>query len=211
MNAEALFMVSRESGPDAKSHLMAVKITNRNPKAEQVVEDIGSYEMSLDGKKLLVRKGTDLYVIDAKASKATLTDARVDLRGWTFPIDVRDDWRQIFVDAWRLERDYFYDPDMHGVDWDAQLAKYLPLVDRITTRDELSDLIGWFVGELSAVHTSVRAETPPATTTSASRPALSHQGSGAAVCSSTSTSPTRTIPTRCPRSRTPRSGSGPAT
>jgi tricorn protease len=95
-------------------------------------------------------------VIDAKASKATLTDARVDLRGWTFPIDVRDDWRQIFVDAWRLERDYFYDPNMHGVDWDAQLAKYLPLVDRITTRDELSDLIGWFVGELSALHTSVR-------------------------------------------------------
>jgi tricorn protease len=156
INADALFMLSRESGPDAKAHLVAVKITNRNPKAEQVVDDIRSYEMSQDGKKLLVRKGTDLHVIDAKASKATLTDARVDLRGWTFPIDVRDDWRQIFVDAWRLERDYFYDPGMHGVDWDAQLAKYLPLVDRVTTRDELSDLIGWFVGELSALHTSVR-------------------------------------------------------
>jgi tricorn protease len=156
VNGDALFMVSRESGPDAKAHLVAVKITNKNPKAEQVVEDIRSYEMSLDGKKLLVRKGTDLYVVDAKAAKATLTDARVDLRGWTFPIDVRDDWRQIFVDAWRLERDYFYDPNMHGVDWDAQLAKYLPLVDRVTTRDELSDVIGWFVGELSALHTSVR-------------------------------------------------------
>jgi len=69
---------------------------------------------------------------------------------------MRDDWRQIFVDAWRLERDYFYDPGMHGVDWNATLKKYLPLVDRITTRDELSDLIGWFVGELSALHTSVR-------------------------------------------------------
>jgi tricorn protease len=156
MNGDALFMVSRESGPDANAHLVAVKLTNKNPKAEPVVEDVRSYEMSLDGKQLLVRKGADLYVIDAKASKATLTDARVDLRGWTFPIDVRDDWRQIFVDAWRLERDYFYDPDMHGVDWGAQLAKYLPLVDRITTRDELSDLIGWFVGELSALHTSVR-------------------------------------------------------
>jgi len=155
VNGDALFLVSRESGPDAKAHLVAVKITNRSPKAEQVVDDIRSYEMSLDGKKLLVRKGTDLYVIDAKPSKATLTEARVDLRGWTFPIDVRDDWRQIFVDAWRLERDYFYDPNMHGVDWDAQLAKYLPLVDRITTRNELSDLIGWFVGELSALHTSV--------------------------------------------------------
>jgi len=156
MNGDALFMTSRESGPDAKTHLVAVKITNRNPKAEPVVEDIRSYEMSQDGKKLLVRKGGDLYVVDAKPAKANLADARVDLRGWTFPIDVRDDWRQIFIDAWRLERDYFYDPNMHGVDWDAQLAKYLPLVDRITTRDELSDLIGWYVGELSALHTSVR-------------------------------------------------------
>jgi len=156
MNGEALFMVARESGPGADAHLVAVKLTNRNPKTEQVADAIRSYEMSLDGKKLLVRKGSDLYVIDAKPSKANLTDARVDLRGWTFPIDVRADWRQIFVDAWRLERDYFYDPNMHGVDWDAQLAKYLPLVDRITTRDELSDLIGWFVGELSALHTSVR-------------------------------------------------------
>jgi len=69
---------------------------------------------------------------------------------------VRDDWRQIFVDAWRLERDYFYDPNMHGVDWDGTLRKYLPLVDRVTTRDELSDLIGRVVGELSALHTSVR-------------------------------------------------------
>jgi tricorn protease len=83
-------------------------------------------------------------------------ESRVDLSRWTFPIDVRDDWRQIFVDAWRLERDWFYDPGMHGVDYQATLDKYLPLVDRVTTRDELSVLIGWAVGELSALHTSVR-------------------------------------------------------
>ena len=55
-----------------------------------------------------------------------------------------------------MERDYFYDENMHGVDWDAMHAKYLPLVSRVTTREELSDLIGRFVGELSALHTSVR-------------------------------------------------------
>jgi tricorn protease len=62
----------------------------------------------------------------------------------------------MFIDAWRMERDYFYDPDMHGVDWNGVRDKYLPLVDRVTTRDELSDLIGLAVGELSALHTSVR-------------------------------------------------------
>jgi tricorn protease len=118
---------------------------------------VRSFEVSADGKKMLVRRNNDLFVIDARPRKANdLPKNKVDLSSWTFPIDVREDWRQIFVDAWRLERDYFYDPNMHGVDWDGTLDKYLPLVDRVTTRDELSDLIGRVVGELSALHTSVR-------------------------------------------------------
>jgi len=156
VNETALYFTSRGSGPNADSHLMAVKIGNEAIEANQVVEDIRTFEMSQNGKVLLVRKGQNLYVIDAKPSKANLSDARVDLSGWAYPIDVREDWRQIFIDAWRMERDYFYDPNMHGVDWDAVRDRYLPLVDRVTTRDELSDLIGRAVGELSALHTSVR-------------------------------------------------------
>ncbi|UCG84859.1 MAG: PD40 domain-containing protein [Gemmatimonadota bacterium] len=156
-NEEALFWRARDSGPDADSHLMGLEVGNDDVEPVTVVEDVGQFELSMNGKKLLVRKGSNLHVIDARATRVNnLADSRVDLSGWTFPIDVRDDWRQIFIDAWRLERDYFYDPNMHGVDWDATLAKYLPLVDRVTTRDELSDLIGRFVGELSALHTSVR-------------------------------------------------------
>jgi tricorn protease len=157
VSKDALFFGARESGPNPDYHLMAVKIDNDKPKLETVVEDIRSFELSQNGKKMLIRKGESLYVIEAKASKVSeLGDSKVDLSGWTFPIDVKEDWRQIFVDAWRLERDYFYDPNMHGVEWDATLQKYLPLVDRVTTRDELSDLIGRVVGELSALHTSVR-------------------------------------------------------
>jgi tricorn protease len=156
VNGEALFFQSRESGPNADSHLLTVKIGNEKVEPVTLVEDIRGFELSQDGKKILVRKGQDLHVIDAKPAKADLSETRVDLSGWTFPLDVREDWRQIFVDAWRMERDYFYDPNMHGVDWDATLARYLPLVDRVTTRDELSDLIGRVVGELSALHTSVR-------------------------------------------------------
>lgn len=157
VNERALFFRSRESGPSPEVHLMGVKIGNEDLEPKTVVSDIRSFELSVGGDKILVRKGDNLYVIDANPSRVSdLANARVDLGGWTFPIDVREDWRQIFVDAWRLERDYFYDPDMHGVDWDGMLEKYLPLVDRVTTRDELSDLIGWMVGELSALHTSVR-------------------------------------------------------
>ncbi|UCC71473.1 MAG: PD40 domain-containing protein [Gemmatimonadota bacterium] len=154
---DALFWRARDSGPGADSHLMALEIGNKDFEPTKMVEDVGSFELSLDGEKVLLAKGDSLYVIDARPSRvADLGEHRVDLGGWTFPIDVREDWRQIFVDAWRLERDYFYDPNMHGVDWDATLQKYLPLVDRVTTRDELSDLIGRVVGELSALHTSVR-------------------------------------------------------
>jgi len=153
VNGDALFWLSRGT---SSTDLLAVKLANEKIETVTVAEGVTLGEMSLDGKRLLVRKASDLYVIDAKPAKATLPDAKVNLTGWSFSIDVRQDWRQIFTDAWRLERDYFYDPNLHGVDYRATLAKYLPLVDRVTTRDELSELIGWAVGELSALHTSVR-------------------------------------------------------
>jgi tricorn protease len=157
VNAEALFYTSTASGANANTDLVALRLTNDKPEPVVVVDAIRSAEMSANGKKILVHKGTALHVIDAKAAKvANINDARVDLTGWTFPIDTRNDFRQIFVDAWRLERDWFYDPNMHGVDYKATMNKYLPLVARITTREELSDLIGWAVGELSALHTAVR-------------------------------------------------------
>lgn len=154
---EAMFWLARESGPDPKVDLMAFEIGNEEPEAESLVEDVKGYDLSFDGEHLLVHKEDDLFVFDAGTSAPKkLADSKVDLKGWTFRIDVREDWRQMFVDAWRMERDYFYDPGMHGVDWDAVRDKYLPLVDRVTTRDELSELIGRAAGELSALHMSVQ-------------------------------------------------------
>jgi tricorn protease len=136
---------------------MGAEITDEDIKPEKLADDVRYYELSLNGKKILAQKTDDVYVIDAVAkAPSTPAEDKVDLGGWTFSINVREDWRQIFIDAWRLERDYFYDPNMHGLDWDGMRDKYLPLVDRVTTREELSDLIGRFVGELSALHTSVR-------------------------------------------------------
>lgn len=157
INNEALFYTARASGADGKTDLVALKIGNEKPEGIVVVDDIRSAELSGNGRKILVRKGNALHVVDARAAKvANLPDTRVDLAGWEFAIDERQDFRQLFEDAWRLERDWFYDPGMHGVDYRATLRKYGALLPRITTRDELSDLIGWAVGELSALHTAVR-------------------------------------------------------
>ena len=157
VNKEALFWLARESGPDPDWHLMVLEIENDDPKSETLVEDVRFWDLSLDGEKILVHQNDTLYVFDAGTSAPSkLADHKVDLSSWTFAIDPRQDWHQIFIDAWRLQRDHFYDPGMHGVDWEAVRDKYLPLVDRVTTRAELSELIGRVMGELSALHMSVR-------------------------------------------------------
>lgn len=155
VNDKALFYVSSPVG-EIGNNLMGVAIGHENNDAKQVVAGVRMYEMSGDGKKLLIRKGDTLSVIDANAAPADLAKKDVDLSNWSLSIVPREEWRQMFAEAWRLERDYFYDRGMHGVDWPAVRKKYEPLVDRVSSRTELSDLIAQMVSELSALHIFVR-------------------------------------------------------
>ena len=156
INKKGLFMVSRSTGLNASSDLIGVAFEEGKAESKEIVAGIRNFNISGNGERLVISKSNALYVVDAKISKADLSDSKVDLSDWKFPIDVREDWQQLYTDAWRMERDYFYDANMHGVDWDAMHERYLPLLERVTTRDELSDVIGRYVGELSALHTSVR-------------------------------------------------------
>ncbi len=152
-----LFWLSAATSRDRELTLKAITVGHDKPKPKSVVSGLDDYEISGDGKKLLIHKDDHLYVTDAKAEKIKdLDEHQVELDDWTFPVDPREEWRQMFRDAWRLLRDYFYDPGMHGTDWPAMLEKYLPLVDRVTDRAELSDLFGQLTGELSALHHFVR-------------------------------------------------------
>ena len=153
VNGSRLFWLSRETTGERPAALQSLEIGNSDLSPKTLVDDVRGYEVSADGKKLLVRKGSALYVIDATSGAgASLDKAQVNLTGWSFALDPREEWRQMFDEAWRLERDYFYDPHMHGLDWAAVKAKYRPLVDRVTDRAELSDLLGQMVSELSALH-----------------------------------------------------------
>jgi tricorn protease len=154
-----LFVVDEGSNAAGQPKLQAVEIKNRNVQAKTLIEDVRGFELSADGKKLLVRKGGDVYVIDAGTAQPTaqtLAERRVDLSKWTFSVDPREEWRQMFVDAWRMERDYFYDRNLHNVDYEGLLERHRPFVDRVSDRAELNDLLAHLVGELSALHTFVR-------------------------------------------------------
>jgi len=147
-----LYWLAHGIGSASKTNLMSLEITNAEPKPKALIEEIRAYELSSDGKKILARKADDFYVVDASAAAPVKLEKNIDLKSWTFSLSPRDEWRQMFVESWRLMRDYFYDPKMHGVDWPAIRQKYLPLVERVTDRAELSDLIADMVGELSALH-----------------------------------------------------------
>jgi tricorn protease len=153
VNGSRLFWLSRQTSLERPAALQAQDIGNTDLSPKTLVDDVRGYELSADGKKLLVSKGDRLYVIEASSgAAASLDKAQVNLVDWSFPLDPREEWRQMFDEAWRLERDYFYDRSMHGLDWTAIRAKYRPLVDRVTDRAELSNLLAQMVSELSALH-----------------------------------------------------------
>ena len=156
-DGKRLYWIARETSVERKASLKALTIDNKRPDPETFMDGITSYELSADGSKILVRKETSIYVFEAGTkAPSDLSKSAVNLREWTFALDPREEWRQMYLEAWRLERDYFYDPKMHGVDWPAIRDKYLPLADRVTDRAELSDLLAQMVGELSALHIFVR-------------------------------------------------------
>ncbi len=116
-----------------------------------VVEDADFFELSAGREKLLVRKGGDYAILEPKEGQKL--DKKLKTGGFEAVIDPVAEWRQIFADAWRIERDYFYDPGMHGVDWNAMYQRYGRLLDDAVTRWDVNYVLGELIAELNASHT----------------------------------------------------------
>jgi tricorn protease len=149
---KALFFIDAVRGTETKSNLLALPIGNEKIETKTVASDINSYELSLDRKKLVIRKKDTFSIVDANAAPAELDGKGVDLSKWRFSLTPVKEWRQMYTDAWRLLRDYFYAPNMHAVNWNKVRDKYAPLVERVRTRAELNDVFGQLSGELSTLH-----------------------------------------------------------
>jgi tricorn protease len=149
-NGERLFALDATVG--GPTNLVVIDVKDRDVAPKVMVPAVASFDLTRDGKKILVMKDGRLFTLAAGGPTPSPLDKPIDLSGWNFVVQPREEWRQMFAEAWRLERDYFYDRNMHSVDWNGIRRKYEPLVDRVRERSELSNLLAQMVGELSALH-----------------------------------------------------------
>ena len=129
-------------------------------KGETWAKQVSDFELSGDGKTLVYRSGKRLRAIATKdkPKEDAPNDKPGRESGWLDPdrvavsVNPPDEWRQMYAEAWRLQRDNFWTPDMSGVDWQAVYGRYLPLLDRVACRSEFSDLMWEMQGELGSSH-----------------------------------------------------------
>ncbi len=133
-------------------------------RAETIIDKVDAFAIADDHVTIVYREGKRLRAIsafrsrDVRQTPEASSDAPSRKSGWIdlgrirVSVDPRSEWRQMLHEVWRLQRDQFWVPDMSGVDWDAIYRRYEPLLARVSTRGELSDLIWEMQGELGTSH-----------------------------------------------------------
>ena len=121
------------------------------------IVDVGEfsyYKISENKRKILVKSQDKYFVVNLPKSKANLSKS-VDFSSMKVAVDLKKEWEQIFHEAWRQMRDYFYDPSLHRIDWIKQQEKYAELLPYVNNRNDLNYLIGEMIAELNTGHAYV--------------------------------------------------------
>ncbi len=129
-------------------------------KGETLLSGVNGYHSTPDGKKALVTTDPETWSImelapgaDA-AGGADAAKGKLNLDAAEVRVEPLTEWPQIFDEAWRINRDYFYDPDMHGADWPAMKRKYAAFLPHLASSKDLYRVIRWLLSELSVSHSS---------------------------------------------------------
>ncbi len=158
-------MIEQNDGPSSMT-LMAFDLEKR--KAKPFLEEVNAYRLA--GNKLAIQKDKDFFVIEAGgAPPEKLGEAKVPMNNLVVELVPQEEWKQIFDETWRMMRDFYWDANMGGVNWQEQRDKYRALLPRLGSRSELNDLLGELIGELATSHTYISGgdagyELPPVTT-----------------------------------------------
>lgn len=116
-----------------------------------IIDNVDNAQLSSNGQKILVSSSGKYAVIPAQQSQKI--DKALKIADMQMVVDPAKEWKQIFMDVWRFERDFFYDAGMHGLNWNLDKERYLKMLDGATTREEVDFVIGELIGELNSSHT----------------------------------------------------------
>ncbi|MBN1164934.1 MAG: PD40 domain-containing protein [Candidatus Krumholzibacteriota bacterium] len=150
------------NGPPDFSQVSLNYYDLKERESKQIISGINGYDLSADGKKIMYSARGTFGIIDVGAGKK-VGDGVLATQGLQMQIDPVAEWRQMFEEAWRLERDFFYVANMHGVDWDKMKKRYQVLLPHLTSRGDLNYIIGEMIAELNIGHAYVGGGDFPAT------------------------------------------------
>lgn len=156
-DGKLLYGRSPGRGSQGSRAIKIFDLTDDEKEEKTVIEGTTSFGMTADGKKLLVRKSGDFAIVKAAADQKF--DKKVPRSGMTAMVEPREEWNQVLTDAWRIFRDFFYDPNFHGVDWEATRVHYTAMLDDCVNRDDVAYLIREMISELNVGHAYYRGNT----------------------------------------------------
>ncbi|MFZ6746577.1 S41 family peptidase [Undibacterium sp. JH2W] len=149
-------------GTDGKVTLKTLAVSKTSPQPEIFAGNIRQFDLSANKKHVFYSQQigmgpSEFFVVEAGAKQpGDVSKAKVNINDWSFSLSPKLEWQQMYADAWRMHRDYLFDEKMRGVDWNKVRSKYAPLVDRITDRAELNDVLGLMASEVSTLHSQTR-------------------------------------------------------
>ena len=132
------------------------KFTMATRKAEPVLPRVDGYTVSRDRKRLLY-VASNAWSIVPTNRKVEPSEGRLAVDAIQVRVDPADEWKQIFAEAWRINRDFFYAPNMHGIDWAEERSRYAEFLPHLASRADLNRIIQWMSSELSVGHHRVGA------------------------------------------------------
>lgn len=160
--ADRLFVLDSEASGTV---LKSVPISQDDPTFAPFTSNVADYQLSHSGEQVFFRTtgSSPTLAIVPVAEKAPddLSDYRVRTQGWRLAIEPANEWQQLFLDAWRLHRDFAYDSSLRGVNWNSVRDRLLPLAARIGHRSDLNDLLGQMSSEIGILHSQIRAGDQP--------------------------------------------------
>ncbi len=156
-------------GPDQQTTLWRFDLTSRKP--EKLMEGVNNFTVSFDGKKMLYSKGRrenmKWFISSAVAPArgegpaAGKPDTPMNLGRMEVQIDPRAEWKEEYNEVWRIERDFFYDPNLHGLNLAAMKKRYEPYLENVGSRIDFSYLLSDMLGEITVGHMYIRTPTDP--------------------------------------------------